>query len=111
CLRSFWSGNREVRNLLWLSRRRVVAWVSPCQESIMITRLRLQRFKNFRDAELHLGPLTLLVGANATGKSNLRDAFRFLHGVGRGYSLAEIFGEKWGDGGELQWHGIRGGTA
>ena len=57
-----------------------------------------------------MGNLTLLVGTNASGKSNLRDAFRFLHGVSRGYTLAEIIGEKWIEGGTLQWKGIRGGT-
>lgn len=76
----------------------------------MLTRLYLRRFKNFLDATLLMGPLTLLVGTNASGKSNLRDAFRFLHGVARGYNLAEIIGEKWGEGGVLQWRGIRGGT-
>jgi predicted ATPase len=76
----------------------------------MITKLRLERFKNFQTAELELGPLTLLVGTNASGKSNLRDAFRFLHGIGRGYTLAEILGEKYGEGGERIWRGIRGGT-
>lgn len=76
----------------------------------MLTSLRLIGFKNFRDATLTMGPLTLLVGTNAAGKSNLRDAFRFLHGIARGYSLAEIIGEKWGEGGVLQWRGIRGGT-
>lgn len=80
------------------------------QEASMLTKLRLERFKNFADAELHLGPLTLLVGTNAAGKSNIRDALRFLHGVSRGYSLAEIIGEKWVEGGVLQWRGIRGGT-
>jgi predicted ATPase len=76
----------------------------------MITRLHLKNFKNFRDATLQLGPLTVLVGTNASGKSNLRDAFRFVHGMARGYSLAEIIGEKYGEGGVLQWRGIRGGT-
>ncbi|MBK1987750.1 AAA family ATPase [Sphaerospermopsis aphanizomenoides BCCUSP55] len=76
----------------------------------MITKLRLERFKNFKEAELHLGDLTLIVGTNASGKSNIRDAFRFLHGLARGYKLAEIFGEKWVEGGVLQWRGIRGGT-
>jgi predicted ATPase len=79
-------------------------------QGTMLTTLRLQGFKNFRDATLALGPLTLLVGTNAAGKSNVRDAFRFLHGIGRGYTLAEIIGEKWGEGGVLQWRGIRGGT-
>ncbi len=76
----------------------------------MLKRIRLERFKNFEDAELVLGPLTLLIGTNASGKSNIRDAFRFLHGISRGYTLAEIMGEKYGEGGVLQWQGIRGGV-
>jgi len=52
----------------------------------------------------------VLIGANASGKSNIRDAFRFLHGISRGYNLAEIIGEKYGEGGVLVWGGIRGGT-
>lgn len=76
----------------------------------MITRLHMTNFKNFQDAELKLGPLTVLVGTNASGKSNLRDAFRFLHGIGRGYNLADIIGGKFGEGGERLWSGIRGGT-
>jgi len=76
----------------------------------MFTSLRLERFKNFKDAELKLGPFNVLIGANASGKSNLRDAFRFLHGIARGYSLADIIGEKYGEGGERVWSGIRGGT-
>ena len=58
----------------------------------MLTSLRLTNFKNFQDTELTLGPLTILVGTNASGKSNIRDAFRFLHGISRGYTLAEILG-------------------
>ena len=57
--------------------------VPASRESIMITSLRLVDFKNFADETLHLGPFTLIVGANASGKSNIRDAFRFLHGIGR----------------------------
>ena len=76
----------------------------------VLRRLKLTDFKNFHEAELTLGPLTVIVGANAAGKSNIRDAFRFLHGISRGYSVAEIIGEKWGEGGELVWRGIRGGT-
>ena len=75
----------------------------------MIQSLRLKRFKNFQDATLTLGPFTVLIGANASGKSNLRDAFRFLHGIGLGYRLAEILGEKY-VGGERIWTGIRGGV-
>jgi Predicted ATPase len=75
----------------------------------MLKKIRLERFKNFKEAELTLGNFTILVGTNATGKSNIGDALRFLHGISRGYNLAEILGEKWGQGGFLEWEGIRGG--
>ena len=70
----------------------------------MIKSLRLTDFKNFADETLRVGPFTLIVGANASGKSNIRDAFRFLHGIGRLYTLAEIVGEKYG----ADWMPIRG---
>ena len=76
----------------------------------MLQRLALTNFKNFQSAELLLGKLTVLVGTNAAGKSNIRDAFRFVHGLSRGYTLAEIIGEKWIEDGTLQWKGIRGGV-
>lgn len=74
----------------------------------MITRLRLTNFKSFADATLNAGPFTVVVGANASGKSNIRDAFRFLHGIGRGYSIAEIVGGKYGPGGQPEWAQLRG---
>lgn len=77
----------------------------------MFQELHLTNFKNFREATLELGPFTVLVGANASGKSNLRDAFRFLHGVGRGYDFVGILEEKYSEGsGERAWSGIRGGA-
>ena len=39
----------------------------------------------------------------------MREAFRFLHAIGRGYSLAEIVGGKSTESGERVWSGIRGG--
>lgn len=77
----------------------------------MLKELHLTNFKNFEQATLKLGQMTLLLGSNASGKSNLREAFRFLHGIGRGYALADIIGTKYGEGGDLQWRGIRGGFA
>ena len=74
----------------------------------MLNSLRLVNFKNFADETLKLGPFTVIVGANASGKSNIRDAFRFLHGIGRGYTLAEIVGGKLGPGGYVEWEPIRG---
>lgn len=74
----------------------------------MIKSLRLKRFKNFLEAGLDFGSFTVLIGANAAGKSNIRDALLFLHGIGRGYSIADILGEKY-SGGDRVWKGVRGG--
>ena len=74
----------------------------------MFLSLQLKDFKSFRDETLGLGPFTVIVGANASGKSNIRDAFRFLHGVGRGYGLADIIGGRYGAGGQVEWGQIRG---
>lgn len=74
----------------------------------MLASLRLQNFKNFADETLRMGPFTVLVGANASGKSNVRDALRFLHGIGRGYRLADIIGGRYGAGDQVEWAPIRG---
>ena len=74
----------------------------------MITSLQLINFKNFANEKLRVGPFTVIVGANASGKSNIRDAFRILHGIGRGYTLAEIIGGKYGVGGQREWASVRG---
>ena len=77
----------------------------------MISSLRLKNFKNFADESIRFGPFTVIVGANATGKSNIPDALRFLHGIGRNYTLAEIVGGKIGTGGQQEWEPIRGGAS
>jgi predicted ATPase len=72
----------------------------------MFAQLRLTNFKSFPDAVLRFGSITTVIGANATGKSNLRDALKFLHAAGRGLTLPEIFGGK----SSVGWAGIRGGA-
>ena len=74
----------------------------------MINSFKLVNFKNFADVTLHMGRFTVVVGANASGKSNLRDALRFLHGIGRGYTLPDIIGGRYGVGGQVEWEPIRG---
>lgn len=46
-----------------------------------IRHIRVRNFKSFRDAEVQLSPLTALVGANASGKSNFVQLFRFLRDI------------------------------
>lgn len=44
----------------------------------MLTRIEIDGFKTFRDFALDLQPFTAIVGPNASGKSNLFDALKFL---------------------------------
>jgi len=76
----------------------------------MLTKIRLKDFKSFVDEEVELAPLTLLVGANASGKSNFLDAVRFLHGLTRDLTLAEILNGEERSGVDV-WPGIRGRAA
>jgi predicted ATPase len=43
-----------------------------------ITRVRIKNFKSIESCDIELGPLTVLVGLNAAGKSNFLDAMRFV---------------------------------
>lgn len=45
----------------------------------MLTRLRVQGFKNLLDLEVFFGPFTCIAGPNGAGKSNFFDAIRFLN--------------------------------
>jgi predicted ATPase len=44
-----------------------------------LSRLQIQRFRSLYDVDLALKPLTIIIGPNASGKSNLFKALRFLH--------------------------------
>lgn len=50
---------------------------------MIVTRLKLKNWRNFRDADVPLHERTYLLGANASGKSNLLDVFRFLRDVSK----------------------------
>lgn len=76
----------------------------------MLTELCLQGFKSFDDQTVTLGPVTMLVGANASGKSNFLDSIRFLQGMSLGLPIADVLRGRWDAGREL-WPGIRGGIA
>lgn len=44
----------------------------------MLTRLKVNGFKNLQDVDVRLGPFTCIAGSNGVGKSNLFDAIGFL---------------------------------
>ena len=50
---------------------------------MLVQRLILKNWRNFRDVDVRLRDTTYLLGANATGKSNLLDAFRFLRDISK----------------------------
>jgi len=57
----------------------------------MLTKFTLANFKSYREAALVLSPLTLLIGANASGKSNALEALQMLSWLSRGRRLEEVF--------------------
>lgn len=72
----------------------------------MIKQFTFEQFKSYMKSSLPLGPLTLLIGANASGKSNAIEGIRLLSWMAKGQRLSDIMGllEK----GTLQ---IRGGSS
>ena len=47
----------------------------------MIKKIKVKNFKSFTDLELSLGKVNILIGANASGKSNFVQIFRFLRDI------------------------------
>ncbi len=56
----------------------------------MISSITLENFKSYENAEMPLAPLTFLVGANASGKSNALEAIRLLVELAKGKRLDDI---------------------
>ena len=50
-------------------------------DGLRITRIRAKNYRSIRELDLELGPLTVLVGPNASGKSNVLDVLRFIRDV------------------------------
>ena len=76
----------------------------------MIDRIIIDDFKSLRRVDLSLGRMNLLIGTNASGKSNVLDAFRILQGVGNGFTISEILDGKPRSATSEVWEGIRGGS-
>lgn len=56
----------------------------------MLTQIHIKNFKSYQNQILHLAPLTLMIGANASGKSNALEAFRFLAWLAQGQKLSVL---------------------
>jgi len=53
----------------------------------MLKQLILENWKSFHSADLEIEPLTILIGANASGKSNALDGLAFLNRIAQGKDL------------------------
>jgi energy-coupling factor transporter ATP-binding protein EcfA2 len=56
----------------------------------MLTAIQVKEFKSYREAILPLAELTVLIGSNASGKSNLVEALQLLAWIARGRRFSEI---------------------
>ncbi|MEM9489693.1 MAG: ATP-binding protein, partial [Myxococcota bacterium] len=78
----------------------------------MLTWIDPSGFKSFSGSDdgqpIAIGPLTLLLGGNASGKSNLLELIRFFQGLASGFSLVEV-AQGVQRGGREIWPSLRGG--
>ncbi|MBF0517315.1 MAG: AAA family ATPase [Nitrospirae bacterium] len=64
---------------------------------MIISRIKLKNWKNFANADINLKDRVFIVGPNASGKSNLIDAFRFLRDIAKdGGGLQQAITERGG---------------
>ena len=56
----------------------------------MLKAVTFKNFKSYREAKLPFSPLTVLIGANASGKSNAIEGLRFLSWLAQGGKLSAI---------------------
>jgi predicted ATPase len=70
----------------------------------MIKQLTLKNWKSFQEATLYIDPLTILIGSNASGKSNTLDALLFLNRTSLGINLFQAIS------GDVNLTALRGGV-
>lgn len=56
----------------------------------MITELRLRNWKSFFDATLFIDPITVIIGTNASGKSNIFDSLKLLSALASPIDIMDI---------------------
>ena len=57
----------------------------------MLKRIKIQGYKSLADVEVHLGHLAVLIGPNASGKSNFLDALQLMSRIATSRTLREAF--------------------
>ena len=69
----------------------------------MIKKITVENWKSFDNAVFHIDPVTILIGTNAGGKSNLLEAFLFLQRIASNVGISQAIG------GDVGMPAIRGG--
>ena len=69
----------------------------------MLKEVKLHNWKSFEQATLFIDPLTIIIGTNASGKSNTLDALLFLQRVASGVGIFQAIN------GDVSLSSIRGG--
>jgi energy-coupling factor transporter ATP-binding protein EcfA2 len=57
----------------------------------MLSRIKIKNFKSFAEAEIRLRPLTVMIGANASGKTNFIEALGLLGWMAKGRPLSQVY--------------------
>ncbi len=69
----------------------------------MLTKMVVHNWKSYKEGTLYIDPLTIMIGTNASGKSNILDAFLFLQRISSGVGLYPAIT------GDVSLHALRGG--
>ena len=69
----------------------------------MIKSIRLKNWKSYEDSTLYIDPLTILIGTNSSGKSNVIDALIFLSRIAGGAGIFQAIN------GDVTLNSLRGG--
>ena len=69
----------------------------------MLSEICLENWKSYRSSKLYFDPVTILIGTNASGKSNALDALQLLNRLSRGINITSALA------GDVNIRGIRGG--
>ena len=67
----------------------------------MITYIKIDGFKTFKNFEMYFSPFTVIAGVNAAGKSNLFDALALMTELASGNSIQKVLSSQRGELGEL----------
>ncbi len=72
------------------------------REPAMLTRLKVNGFKNLQDVDVRFGPFTCIAGSNGAGKSNLFDAIAFLAALAERPLSEAALSVRGGDAGDVR---------